>query len=113
MNKLRKPVYFAAGYNTISFGSGRKEFHPKKPRPVLEDYINEAGRGVLDQINEADLIDEGVISNFMAARFNKQCISCIKNGQTNPDILFMQAAKKFFNCPFGMVHSIPGHSISN
>jgi acetyl-CoA C-acetyltransferase len=72
MNKLRKPVFFTAGYNTVSFGSGRKEFHPKKPRPGLEHYINEAGRGVIEQINDAGHIDEGVISNFMAARFNKQ-----------------------------------------
>lgn len=72
MNKLRKPVYFTAGYNTVSFGSGRKEFHPKKPRPGLEHYINEAGKGVIDQINDAGNIDEGVIGNFMAARFNRQ-----------------------------------------
>jgi acetyl-CoA C-acetyltransferase len=72
MKKLRKSVYFTAGYNTVSFGSGRKEFHPKKPRPGLEEYINEAGKGAIDQINDAEHIDEGVISNFMAARFNKQ-----------------------------------------
>jgi len=72
MSKLRKPVYFAAGYNTVSFGSGRKEFHPKKPRPGLEHYINESGKGVLEQINDAKHIDEGVIGNFMAARFNRQ-----------------------------------------
>lgn len=72
MNKLRKSVYFTAGYNTVSFGSGRKEFHPKKPRPGLEEYITEAGKGVIDQINDAGNIDEGVIGNFMAARFNKQ-----------------------------------------
>ena len=72
MNKLRKPVYAVAGYNTVSFGSGRKEFHPKKARPGLEHYIQEAGDGVIAQINDAANIDEGVIGNFMAARFNKQ-----------------------------------------
>jgi len=72
MKKLRKPVYFTAGFNTISFGSGRKEFHPKKPRPGLEHYITEAAKGVIEQIKDANYIDEGVISNFMAARFNKQ-----------------------------------------
>lgn len=72
MRKLRKPVYLAAGYNTISFGSGRKEFNPKKPMPGIEHYINEAGRGVIAQISDPDIIDEGVISNFMAARFNRQ-----------------------------------------
>jgi acetyl-CoA C-acetyltransferase/acetyl-CoA acyltransferase len=53
-------------------GSGRNEFHPKKPRPGLEGYIKEAGQGVIAQINDAANIDEGVIGNFMAARFNKQ-----------------------------------------
>jgi len=72
MRKLRKPIYLAAGYNTISFGSGRKEFNPKKPRPGLEHYINEAGRGVIDQISDPNAIDEAVIGNFMAARFNRQ-----------------------------------------
>ena len=72
MKKLRKPVYACAGYNTVSFGSGRREFHPKKPRPGLEEYITEAGKGVIDQINDVNNIDEGIIGNFMAARFNRQ-----------------------------------------
>lgn len=72
MNKLRKPIYFTAGYNTISFGTGRKEFHPKKPRPGIEYYITEAGKGVINQINNPVHIDEGVIGNFMAGRFNRQ-----------------------------------------
>ncbi len=70
--KLRKNVYITAGFNTVSFGSGRKEFHPKKARPGLEHYIKEAGEGVLAQIKDPEAIDEGVISNFMAARFNRQ-----------------------------------------
>ena len=72
MTKYRKKVYAAAAYNTVSFGSGRKEFHPKKPRPGLEHYIEEAGKGVIDQINDVNNIEEGVIGNFMAARFNRQ-----------------------------------------
>src|ERR1035437_2074464 len=72
MNKLRRNVYMTAGYNTVSMGTGRKEFHPKKSRPGLEDYIREAGRGVLQQVGGAGNIDEGVIGNFMAARFNSQ-----------------------------------------
>jgi acetyl-CoA C-acetyltransferase/acetyl-CoA acyltransferase len=72
MKKLRKPVYAAAGYNTVSFGSGRREFHPKKPRPGLEHYITEAGKGVIEQINDPNNIDEGIIGNFMAARFNNR-----------------------------------------
>jgi acetyl-CoA acetyltransferase len=72
MNKLRRRVYVAAGANTVSMGTGRKEFHPKKPRPGLEHYIREAGRGVLQQVGGAANVDEGTIGNFMAARFNGQ-----------------------------------------
>lgn len=72
MTKLRRKIYMAAGYNTISMGTGRKEFHPKKPRPDLEDYIREAGQGVLKQIGGAANVDETVIGNFIAARFNDQ-----------------------------------------
>ncbi|MBI5623802.1 MAG: 3-ketoacyl-CoA thiolase [Elusimicrobia bacterium] len=72
MIKLRRKVYMAAGYNTVSMGTGRKEFHPKKPRPGLEDYIKEAGKGTLDRLGGAKNVDEGVIGNFMAARFNNQ-----------------------------------------
>ncbi len=70
--KLRRKVYMYGGYNTISLGTGRKEFHPKKPRPGIEHYLAEAGKGVLDQVGGADNVDEGVIGNFMSARFNKQ-----------------------------------------
>lgn len=72
MRTLRKPVYLAAGAYTVSMGTGRKEFDPKKPRPGLEHYIGEAVRAVLAQIPDPDLVDEGVIANFMAARFNRQ-----------------------------------------
>ncbi len=70
--KLRKKVYLTAGYNTISLGTGRKEFNPKKSRPDLEHYIKEAGQGVLQKIGGASNVDEGVIGNFIAARYNKQ-----------------------------------------
>ena len=72
MKNKRRKIFMAAGYQTVSLGTGRKEFHPKKPRPGLEEYIQEAGRGVLAQIGGGKNVDEGVISNFMAARFNKQ-----------------------------------------
>jgi acetyl-CoA C-acetyltransferase/acetyl-CoA acyltransferase len=72
MSQLLKPVYLTAGYHTIFLGSGRKEFHPKKPRPGIDHYIIEAGKGAIAQINQVKNIDEGVISNFMAARFNRQ-----------------------------------------
>ena len=67
-----KKVFMTAGYQTISLGTGRKEFNPKKPRPGLEEYIREAGQGVLKQIGGGANVDEGVIGNFMAARFNRQ-----------------------------------------
>lgn len=72
MKALRKKIYMTAGYNTISMGTGRNEFHPKKPRPGLEDYIKEAGKASLKMIGGAENVDEGVIGNFMASRFNKQ-----------------------------------------
>ncbi len=65
-------VFMTAGYQTISLGTGRKEFNPKKSRPGLEEYIKEAGQGVLKQIGGGKNVDEGVIGNFMAARFNRQ-----------------------------------------
>jgi len=72
MKKNRRKVFMTAGANTIALGTGRKEFNPRKPRPGLEDYIREAGQGTLKQIGGGRNVDEGVISNFMAARFNRQ-----------------------------------------
>lgn len=72
MTKLRRKVYMVAGYNTISMGTGRKEFNPKKERPGLEEYIKEAGQGVLKAIGGAQNVDESVIGNFIGARFNAQ-----------------------------------------
>ncbi|MFC2104411.1 3-ketoacyl-CoA thiolase [Bacteroidota bacterium] len=69
---MKRKVYMTAGYNTISLGTGRKEFHPKKPRPGIEHYIKEAGQGTLKMVNGPQNIDEGVIGNFMASRFVKQ-----------------------------------------
>ena len=72
MKSMRKKVYMVAGYNTISMGTGRKEFNPKKDRPGLEEYLKEAGQGVLKQIGGAANVDECVVGNFIASRFNKQ-----------------------------------------
>ncbi len=72
MSRLPKPIYLAAGAYTVSLGPGRPEFHPRKPRPGLEHYIKEAGLAALAQTCGAAAIDEGVIGNFMAARFNHQ-----------------------------------------
>lgn len=72
MKKLRRKIYMTAGSNTVSFGTGRKEFNPKKPRPGLEHYIKEAAGATLEKIGGAANVDECVIGNFMASRFNKQ-----------------------------------------
>lgn len=69
---LRKKIYACAGFNTMSLGTGRKEFHPKKPRPGIEHYIKEAGLGAIAQIKNPEHIDEGVIGNFVAERFCRQ-----------------------------------------
>ena len=71
MKGLRKKVYVSAGYNTVFFGSGRKEFNPKKPMPTFETYLKEAADGTCGQLENADF-DEGVIGNFMAGRFVRQ-----------------------------------------
>jgi len=72
MKKLRKRIFATAGYYTMSLGSGRKEFKPKEPRPGIEHYIKEAGTGAIAQINDPANIDEGVITNFMMARYCRQ-----------------------------------------
>ena len=69
---MRRKVYMIAGYNTISLGTGREEFHPKKPRPGIEHYLKEAGQGTLKQIGGGKMVDESVVGNFMAERFVKQ-----------------------------------------
>jgi acetyl-CoA acetyltransferase len=72
MSFLRKKVYACAGFYTVSLGTGRKEFHPKKPRPGIEHYIKEAGLGAIAQVQEPGNIDEGIIGNFVAERFCHQ-----------------------------------------
>ena len=72
MRKLRKEIYACAPAHTLYLGPGRKEFHPKKPRPGIEHYVFEAGRAAIAQVQNPEAIDQGVIGNFMAARFNHQ-----------------------------------------
>jgi acetyl-CoA C-acetyltransferase/acetyl-CoA acyltransferase len=69
---MRKKVYIIAGYNTISMGTGRKEFSPKKERASLEELIKEAGQGTLKMIGGAKNVDECVIGNFIASKFTRQ-----------------------------------------
>ncbi len=69
---MNKKIFMAAGYNTVSLGSGRQEFHPKKARSGIEEYIKEAGQESIKKIGGAKNVDECVIGNFMASRFIKQ-----------------------------------------
>ncbi len=72
MTTLRRKIYMTAGHNTVSLGTGRKEFHPKKPRPGIEHYLKEAGQGTIKKLGDEQNIDESVVGNFMAPRYNKQ-----------------------------------------
>ncbi len=72
MSFFRKKIYATAGYYTTAMGMGRKEFNPKSQRPGIEQYILEAGKGSLGQIAHPEAVDEGVMSNFMMARYNHQ-----------------------------------------
>ncbi len=69
---MKKRIFITAGYNTISLGTGRKEFNPKKKRPGIEHYVKEAGSATLAMIGGASNVDETVISNFNAAQYNNQ-----------------------------------------
>lgn len=69
---MKRKIYMTAGYNTVSLGTGRKEFNPKKPRPGIEHYIKEAGQATVKLVGGAQNVDEGVIGNFMACRFVNQ-----------------------------------------
>lgn len=68
---MRKKLYVTAGFNTVYFGSGRKEFDPIKPMRTFDEYLKETALGTLSQLNSTDL-DEGVIGSFMSGRFLKQ-----------------------------------------
>jgi acetyl-CoA C-acetyltransferase/acetyl-CoA acyltransferase len=72
MKKLRKKIYGCAPAHTVYLGPGRKEFHPKKPRPGIEHYVFEAGRESIGQVANPGAIDQGVVGNFMASRFCRQ-----------------------------------------
>jgi acetyl-CoA acetyltransferase len=85
---MRRKIFLAAGTNTISMGTGRKEFNPKKERPGLEHYIREAGQGVIRQLPNPEAIDETVIGNFMAAGFNKQAHLGGFAASIDPDLEF-------------------------
>jgi acetyl-CoA C-acetyltransferase len=69
---MKRKIYLTAGYNTVSLGTGRKEFNPRKPRPGIEHYIKESGQATVAKLGGAQNIDEGVVGNFMSGRFVKQ-----------------------------------------
>jgi acetyl-CoA C-acetyltransferase len=94
---MKRKIYMTAGYNTISLGTGRKEFNPKKPRPGIEQYIKEAGQATVKMAGGAENIDEGVIGNFMACRFVKQAhlgafLPIIDNGLRHKPSLRVEGA---------------------
>jgi acetyl-CoA C-acetyltransferase len=69
---MKKKIFLTAGYNTISLGTGRKEFNPKKLRPGIDHYLKEAGQATIKKVGGAANVDEGVIGNFIASSFVKQ-----------------------------------------
>ena len=106
--QMRKKVFLVAGYNTISMGTGRKEFHPRKPRPGLEDYIKEAGENVLSQIGGADNVDECVIANFIASRYNKQANLAAFFPYIDPGLTYKPAVRVEGACATGGLGLVTG-----
>lgn len=70
MKKFRKKVYAAAGYNTIFYGSGRKDFDPNA-LPTFDQYLLETAQGTCHQV-ENPIFDEGILGSFMPGQFIKQ-----------------------------------------
>lgn len=68
---FRKKLFAAAPYKTLFLGPGRPEFEPGK-LPPFESYLTETAKGTLDQIQNPEALDEGIIGSFMAARFLNQ-----------------------------------------
>ena len=108
MKKLRKKVYLTAGYNTISLGTGRSEFNPKKPMPGIEHYISEAGQNTLKKIGGPDKVDEIVVGNFMAARFNKQAHLGGFSGMIDKGLEFKPATRVEGACASGGLSVLTG-----
>jgi acetyl-CoA C-acetyltransferase len=101
MSKPHKKIYMAAGYNTISMGTGRCEFNPKKERPGIEHYFKDATQGTLKQIGGAKKVDECVVGNFMAARFNKQAHLGGFFPMADPELQFKSAIRVEGACASG------------
>lgn len=97
-----------AGYNTISMGTGRKEFNPRKERPGLEHYLKEAGQGTLAQIGGSANVDEGVVGNFMASRFNKQAHLGAFLGMIDPGLRLKPSIRVEGACASGGLALVTG-----
>lgn len=108
MNTLRRKVYLVAGYNTLSLGTGRKEFNPRVERPGLEHYLSEAGKGTLDQIGGAGNVDECVVGNFMAARFNNQAHLGAFMGMIDPGLMDKPSIRVEGACASGGLALVTG-----
>ncbi len=106
--KPSKKIFMIAGYNTISMGTGRKEFNPRKERPGLEHYISEAGQGTLRQIGGGEHVDEGVVGNFMASRFNKQAHLGAFLGMIDPSLRLKPATRVEGACASGGLALVTG-----
>ena len=97
---MPKKVYAAAGGNSVFMGPGRKEFNPKKEMPGFLDYLREATTITLKQIpNQA--FDEGIIGNFMAARFIRQGNLAAFLPEIVPDLLYKPCYRAEGACSSG------------
>lgn len=118
-----KPVYIIGGYNTIAFGSGRKEFNPanKKAfaeRPHLEDYLLEAGRETLKLLDPefstekpsraSQAVDLGIVTNFMAERYCKQGNLAAFIPMIHPDLQYKPAMRVEGACGSGGLGIVAG-----
>ena len=106
--KPHKKVYMIAGYNTISMGTGRKEFNPKKERPGLEHYLKEAGQATLSQIGGGAKVDEGVVGNFMASRFNRQAHLGAFMAMIDPELRYKPSIRVEGACASGGLALVTG-----
>ena len=105
---MRKKVYMTAGYNTISLGTGRSEFNPKKERPGIEHYILEAGKTTLEKIGGGINVDEMVIGNFLASRFNNQAHLAAMLPAINKNLKYKPAIRVEGACASGGLALITG-----
>ncbi len=106
--KSNRKIYMSAGNNTISMGTGRSEFNPKKAMPGLEYYISEAAKGTLGKIGGGKKVDECVIGNFMAARFNKQAHLGGFFPMIDPELEFKPAIRVEGACASGGLALVTG-----